>query len=100
MGICRVAPTTRARRIDLLWVPIDELGASLLYFTGSDVFNRSMRLYAHRKGMSLNQHGLFANVVRVKGQKLNGGTRIAGVDEAEIFEKLGIPYLPPEERNA
>ncbi|KNE58898.1 hypothetical protein AMAG_04435 [Allomyces macrogynus ATCC 38327] len=100
MGICRVAPTARARRIDLLWVPHDELGASLLYFTGSDVFNRSMRLYAHRKGMSLNQHGLFANVVRVKGQKLNEGTRIAGADEAEIFEKLGIPYLPPEERNA
>ncbi|KAJ3353319.1 hypothetical protein GGF32_003128 [Allomyces javanicus] len=100
MGICRVAPTARARRIDLLWVPHDELGASLLYFTGSDVFNRSMRLYAHRKGMSLNQHGLFANVIRIKGQKLSEGTRIAGADEADIFEKLGIPYLPPEERNA
>ncbi|KAJ3373172.1 hypothetical protein GGF31_001164 [Allomyces arbusculus] len=100
MGICRVAPTARARRIDLLWVPHDELGASLIYFTGNDVFNRSIRLYAQRKGMSLNQHGLFANVIRVKGQKINEGTRIAGADELEIFEKLGIPYLPPDERNA
>lgn len=37
------------RRIDFLIVPGDELGAALLYFTGNDVFNRSMRLLASRK---------------------------------------------------
>ncbi|KAF3939447.1 hypothetical protein ABW19_dt0203309 [Dactylella cylindrospora] len=37
------------RRIDFLIVPGDELGAALLYFTGNDVFNRSMRLLASKK---------------------------------------------------
>jgi DNA polymerase/3'-5' exonuclease PolX len=41
-------------------------GATKLYFTGNDHFNRSMRLLASRKGMSLSQHGLFENVARYK----------------------------------
>ncbi|ORZ40842.1 hypothetical protein BCR44DRAFT_410621 [Catenaria anguillulae PL171] len=94
MGICRLSrPGSRARRLDLLWVPYDELGASLLYFTGSDIFNRSMRLLANKKGMSLSQHGLYANVIRHKGEKITEGTRIAGATEQEVFDILGIPYL-------
>ncbi|RDA96055.1 hypothetical protein CP533_5823 [Ophiocordyceps camponoti-saundersi (nom. inval.)] len=45
------------RRLDLLLVPEAEMGGALLYFTGDDLFNRSMRLLAARKGMRLNQHG-------------------------------------------
>jgi DNA polymerase IV len=39
------------RRIDLLLVPWNEIGAALIYFTGNDVFNRSIRLLARKKGM-------------------------------------------------
>ncbi|KAF3483241.1 uncharacterized protein GIQ15_02565 [Arthroderma uncinatum] len=52
------------RRIDLLFVPGDELGAALIYFTGNDIFNRSLRLLAGKKGMCLNQRGLFQDVIR------------------------------------
>jgi DNA polymerase IV len=46
------------RRLDLLFVPWEELGAALIYWTGNDFFNRSLRLLASRKKMRLNQHGL------------------------------------------
>ncbi|KPI43932.1 DNA polymerase lambda [Cyphellophora attinorum] len=46
------------RRLDILFVPWEELGAALIYWTGNDFFNRSLRLLASRKKMRLNQHGL------------------------------------------
>ncbi|EAA65824.1 hypothetical protein AN1231.2 [Aspergillus nidulans FGSC A4] len=52
------------RRIDLLFVPGAELGAALIYFTGNDIFNRSIRLLASKKLMRLNQRGLYADVPR------------------------------------
>jgi DNA polymerase/3'-5' exonuclease PolX len=29
-----------------------------MYFTGSDMFNRQMRMVAHNKGLMLSDHGL------------------------------------------
>ncbi|KAI5207423.1 DNA polymerase beta-like protein [Aureobasidium subglaciale] len=87
------------RRIDLLLVPEEELGAALLYFTGNDIFNRSMRLLASKKGMRLNQRGLYKDVLRDRGrEKLSEGTLIEGKDEKKIFEALGVPWRPPEHR--
>ncbi|KAI4842316.1 DNA polymerase beta-like protein [Aureobasidium sp. EXF-8845] len=87
------------RRIDLLLVPEEELGAALLYFTGNDIFNRSMRLLASKKGMRLNQRGLYKDVLRDHGrEKLSEGTLVEGRDERKIFEALGVPWRPPEHR--
>ncbi|KAI5209766.1 hypothetical protein AUEXF2481DRAFT_5907 [Aureobasidium subglaciale EXF-2481] len=87
------------RRIDLLLVPEEELGAALLYFTGNDIFNRSMRLLASKKGMRLNQRGLYKDVLRDRGrEKLSQGTLVEGKDEKKIFEALGVPWRPPEHR--
>ena len=87
------------RRIDLLLVPSAELGAALIYFTGNDIFNRSMRLLAGTKGMRLNQRGLYENDIRGKGrEKLSEGTLVEGKDEKKIFEILGVPWRPPEHR--
>ncbi|CAN6652703.1 hypothetical protein TRVA0_026S00540 [Trichomonascus vanleenenianus] len=84
------------RRIDVLCVPWEERGASLIYYTGNDLFNRSIRLLASRKGMVLNQKGLF------KEPGGNGPpTRqhlIAGDDEKKIFEALGLEYREPSDR--
>ncbi|KAL1973632.1 hypothetical protein VTN31DRAFT_6267 [Thermomyces dupontii] len=88
------------RRIDLLFVPGDEIGAALLYFTGNDIFNRSIRLLASKKGMCLNQHGLYKNVLRgAQRVKANQGCLVEGRDERRIFEILGVPWRPPEHRN-
>lgn len=87
------------RRIDFLLVPSDEIGAALIYFTGNDIFNRSLRLLASTKGMRLNQRGLYKDVMRGKGrEKLTEGTLVEGKDEKRIFEILGVPWRPPEHR--
>ncbi|KAG2415509.1 hypothetical protein HFD88_006700 [Aspergillus terreus] len=87
------------RRLDLLFVPGSEIGAALIYFTGNDIFNRSMRLLARKKGMRLNQRGLYADVLRGPQQtKMNAGRLLEGRDERRIFEILGVPWRPPEQR--
>ncbi|PYH88687.1 putative DNA polymerase POL4 [Aspergillus ellipticus CBS 707.79] len=87
------------RRIDLLFVPDAEIGAALIYFTGNDIFNRSMRLLASKKGMRLNQRGLYTDVLRgPQRANLGAGRLVEGHDERRIFEILGVPWRPPEHR--
>lgn len=90
------------RRVDFLLVPWDEMGAALIYFTGNDVFNRSIRLLARKKGLRLNQHGLWRDVMGGArsggGERSTRGTLVEGRSEERIFELLGVPYRPPEHR--
>ncbi|KAM7219168.1 hypothetical protein V8F06_005465 [Rhypophila decipiens] len=87
------------RRIDFLLVPETEYGAALIYFTGNDIFNRSMRLLASKKGMRLNQRGLYRYVMRGKGRvKVTEGELVEGRDEKRIFEILGVQWREPSER--
>lgn len=98
-GASALPGTDLWRRIDLLFVPGDEIGAALLYFTGNDIFNRSVRLLARKKGMRLNQHGLYKDVLRGPNQaRLTDGTLLEGRDERRIFEILGVPWRPPQHR--
>ncbi|QQK46767.1 DNA polymerase family X [Penicillium digitatum] len=97
-GASALPGTTLWRRIDLLFVPDAEIGAALIYFTGNDMFNRSMRLLARKKGMCLNQKGLYGDVLRNQQVKLNGGRLVEGRDERRIFAVLGVPWRPPEHR--
>jgi DNA polymerase (family 10) len=68
---------------------VDELsyGASLMYFTGSKEHNIKLRQLAIKKGLKLNEYGLF------KGEKI-----IAGKTEEEIYKALGLSYIEPELR--
>jgi len=87
------------RRMDFLLVPEEEMGAALIYFTGNDIFNRSMRLLARKKNMRLNQKGLYKDVKRGRrGEKLNDGVLVEGRSERKIFEVLGVPWRKPEKR--
>lgn len=87
------------RRIDFLLVPWQEIGAALIYFTGNDIFNRSIRLLASKQGMCLNQRGLWKDVIRDKNRKrITQGSLIEGQDERKIFELLGVPWRPPQHR--
>ncbi|BGP14260.1 hypothetical protein JCM10213_005848 [Rhodosporidiobolus nylandii] len=101
-GLCKLPGTEGAkmRRIDILGVPWDEMPAALIYFTGNDFFNRSLRLKARHLGYRLNQRGLYKNVARGRdGLKLTEGVRIEGLDsEAAIFKRLKVPYREPWER--
>ncbi|KAH8905379.1 hypothetical protein BR93DRAFT_881188 [Coniochaeta sp. PMI_546] len=89
----------RWRRIDFLLVPETEYGAALIYFTGNDIFNRSIRLLASRKGMRLNQRGLYKEVMRGPARiKVTEGELVEGRDERRIFEILGVKWREPRER--
>ena len=88
-------------------MPEEERGAAMIYFTGNDIFNRSIRLLARKKGYRLNQRGLWRDVIREgwapdRGGKGGGkGTRgmlVEGRNERRIFEKLGVPWREPGER--
>ncbi|KAI0714218.1 hypothetical protein C8T65DRAFT_694947 [Cerioporus squamosus] len=100
-GLCRRDAQSRRRRIDFLTVPWKSRGAALLYYTGDDIFNRSMRMKANTMGYSLNQRGLFAGVIRDpsdRRKKLHDGKVIASESEEEIFRILGVPWQEPHER--
>lgn len=89
------------RRMDMMFVKYETLGAALLHFTGNDIFNRSLRALAKRKGFTLSQNGLyeaFRHGVK-KGDPAKKGRLVAAATELDIFEALGVPYRPPSERN-
>jgi len=65
-------------------------GAALCYFTGSKSHNIRIRELAIKKGYILNEYGLFKNN--------KSKTYICGKTEEEIYEKLGLSYIPPELR--
>ncbi|KAL8986938.1 MAG: hypothetical protein Q9177_003803 [Variospora cf. flavescens] len=98
---CACLPGSGAvwRRVDFLLVPQAELGAALIYFTGNDIFNRSLRLLASKKGYRLNQRGLWRDVLRGKGrERVTQGSLVEGRSERRIFEILEVPWRPPSHR--
>jgi len=100
LGVCKLPKDgSKHRRLDIIVVPPQERACAMMYFTGSAHFNRSMRLLATKMGMSLSEHALVENVVRRRREKLNEGSAVATPTEESIFERLGLPYRAPHERN-
>ncbi|KAF8513529.1 hypothetical protein JB92DRAFT_2923156 [Gautieria morchelliformis] len=100
-GLCQKNRESRRRRIDILCVPYESRGAARIYYTGDDIFNRSIRLKANKMDMSLNQRGLFQEVVRDphdRTKKLCAGSLLCSDSEKKIFEILGVPWQEPHER--
>lgn len=87
MGFCKYK-SNPIRRIDIRIIPYESLYTSLLYFTGSKELNIIMRKEAIKRGMLLNEYGLYKD-----NQMINI------TSEEDIFHKLGMKYLPPTERN-
>ena len=72
---------------DLRVVDNNSFGAALHYFTGSKEHNIRIRDLAKRKGLKINEYGVF------KGEK-----SIGGKDENDIFKAVGLPFIIPELR--
>ncbi len=73
-----------------LWVhPPEKFGTALVYATGSKDHNVRLREIALAKGLSLSEHS-FAKV-KSKGE-------ILCATEEEVYETLGLPWIPPELR--
>ncbi len=92
MGVCMHPKVKIGRRIDIRFVTYESYPCALLYFTGSMMTNKLMRTIALEKGYTLNEYGLYHFVNMVKGNKIIVNS------EKDIFDKLGIVYLEPNER--
>lgn len=74
-------------QIDCRVVDKKSLGAALAYFTGSKNFNIKLRQLAMKKGLKVNEYGVF------RGNKF-----ICGKTEKLVFKTLGLSFIPPELR--
>jgi len=74
-------------QVDIRVVPRASFGAALHYFTGSKAHNIAVRLMGVKRGLKVNEYGVF-----------RGAKMIAGRTEAEIYKLFGLPYIEPELR--
>jgi DNA polymerase/3'-5' exonuclease PolX len=87
MGIVKL-PNQTPRRLDILIAPISEYYYSLLYFTGSNMFNIGLRHYVKITfDLSLSEHGFGKNI----NTSINS--------EEDIFKFLKLKYVKPKERD-
>jgi DNA polymerase (family 10) len=104
-------------QVDLRVIPPESFGAALLYFTGSKEHNVALRTKAVREGLRVNEWGIFRVGDEAKEPKAGRaaensggdvgsdeagerdfGERVAGATEEEVYEALGLPWIPPELR--
>jgi DNA polymerase (family 10) len=74
-------------QVDLRVVGVEAYGAALVYFTGSKAHNIALRKRAQRRGLKLNEYGVF-----------RGKERLAGETEESVYAAFGLPWIPPELR--
>lgn len=85
-------------QVDLRVIPKESWGAALMYFTGSKEHNVRLRERAQKKGMTLNEYGLYPEDKEEIPPQRRGVKPLAGKSEEEIYKKLGIPWAPAEIR--
>jgi len=73
--------------VDIRFIPEDDYGAALQYFTGSKDHNIATRKIAIDKGLKLSEYGVF-----------NGKKKVASRTEEEVYKMLGMRYIEPELR--
>ena len=76
-------------QVDIRAVDTKSYGAALAYFTGSKDHNVKMRKIGVESGLKLNEYGVFER---------DSGKPIAGATEEEVYEALGMKWVPPEIR--
>jgi DNA polymerase (family X) len=89
-GDTKSSVLTRAGlQVDLRVVPLESWGAAMVYFTGSKAHNIRIREMAVRKGLKLNEYGLY---------RAESGDLIVAETEEEVYAQLGLPWIPPTMR--
>lgn len=74
-------------QVDCRVVGEDSFGAALFYFTGSKSFNVRLRSMAVKKGLKINEYGIY-----------RGKRKLGGRTEEEIFSLLKMQNVDPELR--
>lgn len=74
---------------DVRVVEPESFGSAVHYFTGSKQHNIQIREMGVKKGLKINEYGIF-----------RGNKRIGGAEEKDVFRSVGLPFIPPEIREA
>ncbi|MCH7735481.1 MAG: DNA polymerase/3'-5' exonuclease PolX [Chloroflexi bacterium] len=80
-------------QVDLRVTESRYFGALLLYFTGSKQHGINLRARAQSMGLSLNEYGLTSD-----SSSDSTGELETFDTEAGVYERLGLPFIPPELR--
>ena len=75
--------------VDLRIVPEEAFGNLLQHFTGSGRHNEALRTEAVRRGLHVSEYGISDD---------ESGESDAFTTEEQVFERLGMQYIPPELR--
>jgi DNA polymerase (family 10) len=75
--------------IDLRVVEPDQFGNLLQHFTGSARHNVALREAAVRRGLHVSEYGILDDAT---------GETARCATEEEVYERLGLPWIPPELR--
>eukprot|EP00093_Oithona_nana_P002400 02400.XXX_319_1426_1 [CDS] Oithona nana genome sequencing. len=92
MGVCKLKK--HFRRLDIRLLPRDQYYCGVLYFTGSDMFNKNMRSHALDIGFTLNEYTirpLDAGMVPMQPLPVSS--------EEDIFDYLSMEFKHPYERS-
>jgi len=84
--------TTAGPQVDVRVVEPDHFGAALQYFTGDKHHSVHLRAIAKRRGLKINEYGVFR-----AAEDGSEGERIAGATEEEVYTALGFAQTPPPE---
>jgi DNA polymerase (family 10) len=76
-------------QVDLRVIPASSFGSALHYFTGSKAHNIAIRALGLKRGLKINEYGVFRRT-----------RRIGGRTEEQVFQAVGLPVIPPELREA
>uniref|UniRef100_A0A8C9RXT6 Polymerase (DNA directed), beta n=1 Tax=Scleropages formosus TaxID=113540 RepID=A0A8C9RXT6_SCLFO len=99
MGVCQLDRGEEEeeyphRRIDIRLIPKDQYYCGVLYFTGSDIFNKNMRTHALEKGFTLNEY-----TIRPLGVTGVAGEPLLVDSEKDIFDYIQWKYREPKDRS-
>ncbi|KAJ8005744.1 hypothetical protein DPEC_G00121080 [Dallia pectoralis] len=100
MGVCQLQRSDEDeeeylhRRIDIRLIPKDQYYCGVLYFTGSDIFNKNMRTHALEKGFTLNEY-----TIRPVGVTGMAGEPLLVDSEKDVFDYIQWKYREPKERS-
>lgn len=94
MGVCLLRQGLPYRRLDLRLLPHDQYFCGILYFTGSDMFNKAMRAHALEQGFTLNEYCL-----RPLGSTGVPGEVLPVTCEEDVFDYISYTYKEPHQRN-
>ncbi len=75
--------------VDLRIVPAEAFGNLLQHFTGSGRHNEALRTAAVKQGLHVSEYGISDD---------ESGESIAYRTEEEVYERLGMQWIPPELR--